>query len=826
MRKITLPLWSFYFSTLCLQGFSQNTSTDDDIHQPLQITVKHIEGKGIGYNEGYSTLEGFFTPTNHLSSNLSPFIEAKIHVFNNGLPAVNGGLGLRYLSSRTWGLNAYYDFRKTHHRNYNQVSIGLESLGKIWDFRINGYLPIFGKISSPFGIKFGHFTDHSMILSEKKEFALKSIQAEIATHAIKIRHSPAYLAAGPYYLTGPKGSAWGGRARLCFDFFSCFSAEGSASYDNIFKGIIQGQLSLNIPLGPIKKTFSKQERTNLSYAHQKVSRNEIIPVDKERFNAVAINPTTQEPYIFWFVNNTKHGNGTFEHPFGMLAEAQSSANKNDVIYVFPGNGTDFNLDTGFIMKKGQRLFGSGINQVVPTQQKHSILNVTIPAMTQNYPLITLTTNPTDPRGVINLADYCEVSGIHITSSSMFLGDKFAAILGGAATTAHSDIVGVKKASIHNNIIEGAYYQGAVYLHNSKKSIYVADNTIQNLTALNGIACVNDISNIHLCTNISDNILTSSDGRGIFFQNTDGITVSNQDILIASNKISGSETDGIFIINDGNTIGSTVLKQNIQILDNTINTIGENGIFILNNQTVSVAFQSAKILYNTISNSDNGRGIYFVNNGVDMTISKQQMQILNNTTSNTFLEGIYVLNYNDIVIGEQKTLISANTVSGSKTTGIGFSNNLTITSQDQLAILKRNTISNSLDEGIYLQNQGPSTSQATCFLVIENIVQTSTDCAIKIGTYSASSTNITFAGNTTTDTESTLSLDLVSHNTSSICAKITGNHLDQNIVFDQQDASQILVAPLSHNTYLNIVGTYTPVPEGTCDCAPEPGDFDF
>ncbi|MBS0627554.1 MAG: hypothetical protein JSS09_05015 [Verrucomicrobia bacterium] len=822
MRKNSFPLWVLYFSTFCLQGFSQN----EDLPPPLQVTLKHIEGKGIGYNEGYSTLEGFFAPTNHFTGDFVPFIDARMHIFNNGLPAATGGLGIRYLSKRALGLNAYYDFRKTHHRHYNQISVGFESLGKIWDFRINGYLPIFGKISSPFDIKFGHFKDHSLILSEKKEFALKSIQAEVATHAIKIRHSPAYLAAGPYYLTGPKGAAWGGRARLAFDFFSYFTAEGSASYDSMFQGIIQGQISLNIPLGPSKQSFCKEERTKLNFAHQRVDRNEIIPVEKKRFNAVAINPATQDPYVFWFVDNTSHSNGTFESPFPKLSQAESHANKNDVIYVFPGDGTDFNLDTGFVMKKGQRLFGSGIKQTVPTQQKHSIVNVTIPAMTKNSPIIALEQNPGYARGVVNLADYTEVSGIHITSSSMFLGNKFAAILGGPATTAQSNVVGVKKASIHNNVIEGDYYQGGIYLHNSKKSIYAVDNTLQSLTAFNGIAVINDISNICLSTNISDNKITSSEGRGIFFRNTDGTSVSDQNILIASNTISGIETDGIAIINSADTIASSIAKQTIQILDNKIQNSGENGIFVLNNQTVSVAFQSTKILYNTISNSTNGRGIYFVNNGVDMTISKQQTQILNNNTSNTFLEGIYVLNYNDITMDEQKTLIAYNTVSNSSTTGIGFSNNLTITSQDQVAVLERNSISTSSDGGIYLLNQGPSTNYPTCFILIENKINDSVDFGMKIETYSASSTNVSFTDNIVNYTTSSLSLDVVSHNTSSICAKIIGNELDKNIVFNQQDSSQIFVAPLKYNSYLNIVGSYTPVPKGTCDCAPQPGDFDF
>jgi hypothetical protein len=78
---------------------------------PMRITARHIEEKGVGYNQGYTTVEGFFSLVEPLNESCIPFMDLRGHVFNNGKMAANGGLGVCYLtSSRIWGANAYYDY--------------------------------------------------------------------------------------------------------------------------------------------------------------------------------------------------------------------------------------------------------------------------------------------------------------------------------------------------------------------------------------------------------------------------------------------------------------------------------------------------------------------------------------------------------------------------------------------------------------------------------------------------------------------------------------------------------------------------------------------
>ena len=112
------------------------------------ITVGHTEGSGIGYNQGYTSIDAYLAPLKY-NKEWSPYVDLSGHIFNNGRWAANAGLGIRYLNSIAWGGNVYYDYRKTNHSHYNQIGVGLEAIGSFWSVHINGYLP-FGKKKSPF----------------------------------------------------------------------------------------------------------------------------------------------------------------------------------------------------------------------------------------------------------------------------------------------------------------------------------------------------------------------------------------------------------------------------------------------------------------------------------------------------------------------------------------------------------------------------------------------------------------------------------------------------------------------------------------------------
>lgn len=380
-----------------------------DSPAPRRITLRHIESGGVGYNTGYTTLETFlsFDPN---SWKIAPFFDGRGHLLDDGTWAANGGIGIRgQLGERIYGMNAYYDYRVTKHRNYNQTSIGFETLGRRFDARINGYLPWGRKISTPYDTKFGYFSGHSLFLSEKIELAMKGVDGEIGFHFGNCSAWSFQTAAGPYYFRGSEGpNAWGGKIRLSASYRDWVSFEIMESYDNVFHNNVQGQISLSIPLG---KRNGKTRKDNLDCRKiQPVVRHEIIALNHKHKHPIAINPETNSPYFFVFVDNTSSSKGTFESPFPSLLLAQNNSSPHQIIYTFPGDGTTTNMDQGIVLQPSQKFWGSGVSHSLETKQGW----ITVPQMSAIGPQIT-NTNLLGVGAI--LSSHNEISGIAFTETS-------------------------------------------------------------------------------------------------------------------------------------------------------------------------------------------------------------------------------------------------------------------------------------------------------------------------------------------------------------------------------------------------------------------------
>ena len=376
--------------------------------QPMHASIRYSTPKGIGYKTGYTTQEIFLAP-NILKGGWLPFLDLRGHVFDNGKLAANAGIGLRRLgSSRVWGVNGYYDYRNTSHQHYNQVSAGLESLGRIWDFRINGYFPI-GRKESPYFHRstFYAFQGNSMLIKNKRDFAMKGANAEVGFHVdFKKDKTPLYFAGGPYYLTGVGKTTWGGKLRANIELFNRYlRIEGITAYDHFFKWTGQAQISLNISFGG-KNQVGKScpyAMTLQRRAVQRVDRNEIIPVGRQSTTSPAINPETGKPWIFWFVDNTSHSAGTYENPFSTLLDAQNASSANQGIYVYPGDGTTNGMSSGILLQDGQLFLGASIAHSIPTTRG----TIIIPPMASSLPNIA---NTTGAGNIVTLGNNNTVSG--------------------------------------------------------------------------------------------------------------------------------------------------------------------------------------------------------------------------------------------------------------------------------------------------------------------------------------------------------------------------------------------------------------------------------
>jgi hypothetical protein len=348
------------------------------IHSAL--TLRHRESQGVGYNQGYSTLD-YYLISEH--DRLEFLFNLRGHIFNDAKAAGNGGIAFRYAlgqdTSRI-GANLYYDVRDTNHFIAQQVAGGLEWISHKIDVRMNGYIPV-GRQRNFSASRFQGFTGNQGLIKQKLSASLPCIEGEVGTPLAR----PFYFAAGTYYLFEEAGhsmhvgNAWGWKARFDVDMGDYVTLGALVTHDRIFKTCVQGYLALNIPLGPWKS----MKNSSRELERRRIIRNEIIPVQSKKKSRAPLASDKQGWTRFLFVNNQAplNGNGTFEHPFSSLKEAEMHSKAGDIIYVYPGDGTPRHMDEGMILKENQLIASSGADLQFP--------GVEIPAQTPGHnPMIT------------------------------------------------------------------------------------------------------------------------------------------------------------------------------------------------------------------------------------------------------------------------------------------------------------------------------------------------------------------------------------------------------------------------------------------------------
>ncbi len=564
---------------LCAVAYASHEETVcGESKKPIRITARHIEANGVGYDQGYTTVEGFLTSTHPFGKweQWVPFLDLRGHVFNNGKMAANAGLGCRYIASSTvFGVNAYYDYRNTKRQHYNQVSAGLEALGKIWDFRVNGYLPVGWKNSPFFNTKFDRFKAHSIYLSRKRDFALKSANAEAGLHVDHFKDVPLYFAAGPYYLTGNGKTGWGGSLRAAVDLFDYVRLEGNTSYDSLFHWIGQGQISVNLPLGP-KRKVKKNNHSSCGKALalsmralQRVDRMEIIPIDRQRISKEAIDPATGQPWVVWFVDNTSSSDGTFESPFPTLLQAQNASSPNQIIYVYPGDGTSKGMNAGITLQNGQLFFGVGVEHSIPT----TVGTITIPIMASSAPSITNLAG-----NVVSLANNNTVSGFTIT----------------AMTNASNGISGNGISNF--NADSNTFLSASGKTTNGISLVNPSGQVLVNNSVFSGFSCL---------------VNSSFNGNGIYLELDAGQTLNEFNIqgnsfINISNPPNGRGGNGVFVNSSGGVLNTFSFSENLFDVFN-VNAVG---ILIINNTNSVIGELNGS--NNTFNNFNSAYAIYLAN----------------------------------------------------------------------------------------------------------------------------------------------------------------------------------------------------------------------
>jgi hypothetical protein len=380
------------------------------------------------------------------------------------------------------------------------------------------------------------------------------------------------------------------------------SLEFAYSYDHLFRNVFQGSVALTLPLG------SKLQRTGrgcpqaddllLSRASFAPSRFEIPMAKKTHPRQKAINPATHKPWVVWFVDNTSSSQGTFKSPFPTLVQAQDASAPNDMIYVFPGNGTTMGMNAGITLKNGQYLYGSGIEQFLPTTKG----NFTIPAMSSNIPSIT-----SAERVVVIVADKDVISGFHINLPGGVPG----------ATGISNEVVAPVEPrvglTVANNIFTGIDFSGVIFDGSGRVNIYNNQLVASTATPTGDGILLRAADGTLMTANVSHNSINGT-RDALAFAGQGPLNTGAFDLTIKENALSNFTGSGALL----NTVTT---NSKYRILKNFINnTLGVNSIISLSDGRLIVK-------NNTIENSST---LVTTGIGVGNVLSNLNADISNNS----------------------------------------------------------------------------------------------------------------------------------------------------------------------------------------------------
>ncbi len=604
-------------------NYSQSSSNQSqDCLSPfhrMHVSARHNESKGIGYHDGYTTLEAFGI-YDGWSSHFMPFLDLRGHVFNNGKLAGNVGIGERTLMSsinHTFGSYLYYDVRRVGHGlTVNQLSPGLELVGRRMEYRINGYFPLGKDKTHRYDYKFDEFEGHSIILKLKQQRALRGGDAEVGVHVTQSTKYDLYAAAGPYYLHAPHAHSWGGRTRLLGRYKEYVSLEVAYSYDNLFRSIVQGSVAVTLPFGKkLKRTGQGCPQGNdllLSRASFAPSRFEIPVIKKVHRREKAINPATGKPWTVWFVDNTSHSAGTYGSPFPTLLQAQNASAPNDMIYVFPGDGTTTGMDKGITLQNGQSFFGSGIKHYFRTTHGKMM----IPKMSANFPSIT---NTMSNSNVVTIGNGNVVSGFNVSTNvanAIGIGSLLNVIdatiannviTPGTATYAGIAVTGSGTVNIYNNLITGPLLPSSPNL------------TGILVTSIGGT--MNGVINNNIISDLPFGIILGPPSSAASVPNA-----GSYDFIIQGNTVTGYNQQGISpqmqktsrISVIGNTVMTNIPAASAIVVIDDPSTI--SGSLIINNNQIALEASSTY-------------------SGIEFFSSNQKGWNLNATVTNNSVQGM-------------------------------------------------------------------------------------------------------------------------------------------------------------------------------------------
>ncbi|MEQ9412160.1 MAG: inverse autotransporter beta domain-containing protein [Fuerstiella sp.] len=436
MRPVTSSMTLMI--ALLLSASAKSTAADEAAPWISRFTAKHIFGDGVGYQDGFTSLE-WFLPLEQDSENEMWFGDFRGIMFDDAEFGGNLGTGYRWHDpeqDRIYGVNGYWDFRNQSGLLFNQAGIGVESLGRLLDFRANAYTPTVNDADQRVGFS---FIGNNLLNTEYR--ALSGFDYELAVNLPDFREFQSSIAGGGYYFDSSKTAAAAGwRTRFEIAFRDTLAAAVSVQDDNVYGQTLNVTVEYRYTAEHLnnmaRRSMYHKFRNSRGTGDDTIRHRLADPVHRQQ-NIVLlqaralVTDSSNTPLTFLHVVEGGAGDGTIEMPFGTITDAMADPLAPTSVVFTPQGG---NFTENVTLVSGTRLLSNGPVQSVTS----SVGTVQLPFSGVSTDLSAL---PASIVGDVVLADNTELSGFDITGGVSGTGITTASVNQTAINMSPADALG-------------------------------------------------------------------------------------------------------------------------------------------------------------------------------------------------------------------------------------------------------------------------------------------------------------------------------------------------------------------------------------------------
>jgi hypothetical protein len=693
---------------------------------------------GAGYNtsgggyEGFGSFQGFI-PLYQTPGQDLVYLIGRLLLDNDANLGGNLLFGYRVYNpaaNRIYGAYLSYDNRNTGANVFSQLGVGFETLGDVWDARINAYIPlgdprqtvserVFTTGTQVTGLQF----QNNFLLVSNTQFqrVVRDVEAlvagfdgEVGARLLRFSNGGDLRGyAGLYYLAAGDTS-FGVRGRLEARPLDNLTLGLGVQHDGIFGTNVFASVALSFPGS---RSRGADRTSVLARMGEDPVRINAIAIDHQQeventtstVNTFLTNPATGQPYVFQHVTlGNTGGNGTFENPFGTVQSALNATQSNGNAIVYVQTGTNPRIPAFTIPDRVQVLSSGPIQPLIASLNGQILPGFQIPLSGSGaFPTI---------NGTVAMRSDTVLSGFTITSAS-----------GPGVTFTNVNGVEIRDNFIRNTAeagISGSGFAIATLTRNQITSTGAQGIVVQNggtLTVTNSLVSNTQgagvaFTNVNI-TEIRDTTIQTTAGAGIL---GNGGTRTN----LTRNQITAAQDQGIYLQNGGT----------ITVTDSSVANTRAGTTTIGNPITGDITIGSITIPNpGSIIPLPSGQGIVIATTSGDATVAR-------NTVTSTGTQGIVLLNARGNATITDNSV--ANTIGNDFTVNVPTIGNVTVTTGQGIVAsgitgnleVSRNTVNAVRGQGITVARVTNGTTTVT-----NNTIRNTTDQGMVVAGTSGTTT---------------------------------------------------------------------------------------